>query len=67
MPVSKLKWVELDGKYKIQVPRDFTLGRVSKTITTVPAFYFNAAPPSNTSIQVFLLPYQEILQLDDTT
>jgi hypothetical protein len=64
---SGLKWVELDGKFKIQVPDDFTPGRVSKTITSTPAYYFNARPPRNTSIQVLLLPYQQISQLDDAT
>jgi hypothetical protein len=53
----KLKWVELDGKYKIQVPADFTLGRIDPKITSVPAFYFNARPPDHTSIQVEVLPY----------
>src|ERR1700733_865683 len=36
----KLKWVELDGKYKIQVPADFTLGRIDPKITSVPALLF---------------------------
>jgi len=65
--VSKRKWVELEGRYKIQVPDDFAPVRVSKTITSIPAFYFNARPPRNTSVQVLLLPYQEISQLDDAT
>ena len=53
----KLKWVELDSKYKIQVPADFTLGRIDPKITSAPAFYFNANPPDHTSIQVGVLPY----------
>src|ERR1700722_8225363 len=63
----KLKWVELDDKYKIQVPDDFTLGRIDPTIASVPAFYFNASPPDQTSVQVFLLPKAGIYQTDPNT
>jgi hypothetical protein len=63
----KLKWVELDGKYKVQVPDDFTLGRIDPTIASVPAFYFNASPPDQTSVQVFLLPKAGIYQTDPNT
>lgn len=53
---TRLKWVELDGRYKIRVPEGFTLGRVSDKISSVPAFYFNANPPDHTSVQVLLFP-----------
>jgi len=66
-PTPKLKWVELDGRYKIQVPDDFTLGRIDPKIAAVPAFYFNANPPENTSIQVFLLPKVGLYQTDPKT
>jgi hypothetical protein len=66
-PKSRLNWVELDGKYKIQVPEDFTLGRISDKMTAVPAFYFNAKPPDHTSIQVFLLPMTGVYQTDPKT
>lgn len=63
----KLKWVELDGKYKIQVPADFTLGRIDPKITSVPAFYFNASPPDHTSIQVAVLPYSGEIPMNKVT
>ena len=63
----KLKWVELDGKYKIQVPADFTLGRIDPKITSVPAFYFNASPPDHTSIQVGVLPYAGEIPINKDT
>lgn len=66
-PKSKLKWVELDGKYKVQVPDNFTLGRVSDKISSVPAFYFNARPPDHTPIQVSLLPKVGTYQTDPET
>lgn len=55
-PRAGLKWIKLDTRYKIQVPDNFTLGKISDKISPVPAFYFNARPPDHTSIQVFLLP-----------
>jgi hypothetical protein len=63
----ELKWVELDGKYKIQVPADFTLGRIDPKITSVPAFYFNASPPDHTSIQVAVLPYAGEIPMNKVT
>jgi hypothetical protein len=63
----KLKWVELDGKYKIQVPADFTLGRIDPKITSVPAYYFNASPPIHTSIRVEVLPYAGEIPVDKET
>src|SRR5258706_16475504 len=63
----KLKWVELDGKYKIQVPADFALGRIDPKITSVPAFYFNASPPDYTSIQVAVLPYAGEIPINKDT
>lgn len=63
----KLKWVELDGKYKIQVPADFTLGRIDPKITSVPDFYFNASPPEHTSIQVVVLPYSGEIPMNKVT
>jgi hypothetical protein len=63
-PTPKVKWVELDGRYKIQVPDYFTLQRIDPKIAAVPAFYFNANPPESTSIQVFLLPEVGMYQTD---
>jgi len=63
----QLKWVELDGKYKIQVPADFTLGRIDPKITSVPAFYFNASPTGPTSIQVEVLPYAGEIPINKVT
>jgi hypothetical protein len=63
----KLKWVELDGKYKIQVPADFALGRIDPKITSVPIFHFNASPPDYTSIQVEVLPYTGEIPLNKDT
>jgi hypothetical protein len=64
---SKLKWVELDSKYKIQVPDDFTLGRMSDQISSFPDYYFNATPPNYTSVQIFLLPKFGKYQIDPKT
>jgi hypothetical protein len=64
---SKLKVVELDGKHRIEVPDDFTMGRVSEKIASVPVYYFNATPPDYTSIQIFLLPNAGTYQTDPKT
>jgi hypothetical protein len=63
----KLKWVELDGKFKIQVPAEFTLGRIDPKITSAPTYYFNASPPDHTSVQVDLLPYAGEIPLNKVT
>lgn len=52
----KLKWVELDGRYRVQVPEDFTLVRISSKISSLPDFHFNATPPDNTQVEIILMP-----------
>jgi hypothetical protein len=63
----KLKSVELDNKYTIQVPEYFTMHRISKSITRVPAYYFQAARPHFTTIHVELLPYDFVVSADAIT
>jgi hypothetical protein len=54
---SRVKPVELAGKYKIQIPECFTMGRVANGIAAVPIYFFNEPPPDSTTIQVEVLPY----------
>src|SRR5258708_2302390 len=54
---SKLKSVELDGKYSIQVPDGFTLRRVSETVSSVPRYFFDAEPAQSTFITIIVMPF----------
>jgi hypothetical protein len=54
---SKLKSVELDGKYSIQVPDGFTLRRVSETVSSVPRYFFDAEPAQSTFITIVVTPF----------
>jgi hypothetical protein len=54
---SKLKSVELDGKYSIQIPDGFTLRRVSEKVSSVPRYFFDAEPAQSTSIEIILMPF----------
>ena len=53
----KLKSVELDNKYTIQVPDYFTVHQISDRIAAAPTYSFSAAQPHYTTIQVFVLPF----------
>jgi hypothetical protein len=59
--------VELDGKYTIQVPGYFTLGRVDGAATAVPMYFFNAPNLHYTTIQVLVLPRDGIIPIDKST
>jgi hypothetical protein len=63
----KLKSVELDGKYTIQVPNYFTVGRVDRAATAVPMYFFDAPKPHYTTIQVSVLPRAGIIAIDKKT
>jgi hypothetical protein len=54
---SKLKSVELDGKYSIQVPDGFTLRRVSETVSSVPRYFFDAEPAQSTFITILVMSF----------
>jgi len=54
---SKLKSVELDGKYSIQVPDGFMLRRVSETVSSVPRYFFDAEPAQSTFITILVMPF----------
>jgi hypothetical protein len=54
---SKLKSVELDRKYSIQVPDGFTLRRVSETVSSVPSYFFDAEPAQSTLITIHVMPF----------
>lgn len=62
-----LKWVELDGRYRVQVPEDFTLVRISSRISSLPNFHFNATPPDNTHVQIILMPMPRTYPTDPET
>ncbi len=64
---AKLKSVELEGKYTIQVPNYFTLKRMDRPATAVPMYFFNAPKPHYTTIQVFVLPRVGIIPIDKET
>jgi len=63
----KLKSVELDGKYTIQLPNYFTVGRVDTTATAVPMYSFDARKPHYTTIRVSVLPRAGIIPIDKKT
>jgi hypothetical protein len=63
----KLKSVELDGKYTIQVPNYFTVGRVDAAATAVPMYSFDAPKPHYTTIRVSVLPRAGIIPIDKKT
>ena len=54
---TKLKGVELDGKYSIHVPAYLSANRLSDKVAAVPFYAFEAQPPHSTTIQVEILPY----------
>lgn len=62
----KLKSVELDRKYTIEVPDGFAVRRISERVTSVPMYVLNG-PPSHDTIQVFVLPYFSVIPLDERT
>jgi hypothetical protein len=64
-PVANLKTVELADKYEIQVPDYLTARRISDHVVSVPAYVFNAAPPRQSTIQVFVKPYVEVRRSSD--
>ena len=64
---SRLKPVELAGKYKIQIPDCFTMGRVANEIAAVPIYFINALPPDSTTIQVEVLPYAGEIPINKDT
>jgi hypothetical protein len=66
-PGYKLKSVELDGKYTIQVPSYFTMGQVDRAATAVPMYFFNAPKPHYTTIQVLVLPRVGVIPIDKAT
>jgi hypothetical protein len=63
----KLKSVELDGKYTVQVPSYFVMGQVDRAATAVPMYFFNAPKPHYTTIQVLVLPRGGIIPIDKAT
>ncbi len=63
----KLKPVELEGKYTIQVPDYFALKRVDGAATAVPMYSFYAPTPHHTTIQVSVLPRAGIIPIDKKT
>jgi hypothetical protein len=63
----KLKAVDLDGKYTIQVPSYFTLGRVGAAATAVPMYFFKAPIAQHTTIQVSVMPLGGIIPIDKNT
>jgi hypothetical protein len=65
-PELKLKSVELDQKYTIEVPDGFKVRRISERGTSVPVYVFDG-PPSHGTIQVFVLPYFFVIPLDEKT
>jgi hypothetical protein len=62
--VSKLKPMELDAKYTIQIPDYFMVGRISGQIAAVPIYFFNAPPPHYTRIQASISPYAGVISID---
>jgi hypothetical protein len=62
----KLKSVELDQKYTIEVPVAFTVRRISERVSSVPMYVFDG-PPSHDTIQVCVLPYFFVIPLDEKT
>jgi hypothetical protein len=65
-PELKLKAIELDQKYTIEVPDDFTVRRISERGTSVPMYVFDGAE-SHYTIQAFVLPYFFVIPLDEKT
>jgi len=63
---SRLKPVELAGKYKVQIPDCFTMGRVAN-FAAVSIYFFNAPPPDSTTIQVEVLPYAGEININKDT
>jgi len=64
---DKLKQVELDGKYTIQVPNYFSAGRVDDKIAAVPIYVFNAEQPHYTTIHVSVSPYSGEIPINPQT
>src|ERR1700686_1868115 len=66
-PTLKLKSVELDQKYTIKIPDDFTVHRVSDRVSSIPMYVFDAPQSHYTAIQVFVLPYAFVIAVDENT
>ena len=64
---SRLKPVELAGKYKIQLPDCFTMGRAANEVAAVPIYSFNAPPRYSTTIHVEVLPYAGEIPINKDT
>jgi len=64
-PSAKFKSVELEGKYTIQVPDDFTVKRIA--VSAAAAYAFVAPSPQYTTIQVVVLPRVGITVTDEKT
>ena len=63
----KLKSVELDNKFTIQVPDYFTVHQISDRIAAAPTYSFSAAEPHYTTIQVSVLPYSSVIPINEKT
>jgi hypothetical protein len=55
-----LKSIELADTYKIQVPSDLEVNKVSDKVTSVPAYNFRRYHPTYTTIEVMVLPYSSV-------
>lgn len=64
---ARLKSVELEGKYIIQVPDYFILRRMDGAATAVPMYSFDAPKPHYTTIRVSVLPRAGIIPIDQKT
>ena len=62
---SKLKSVELDGKYSIDVPAYLSANRLSDKVAAVPFYAFESQPPHSTTIRV--LPYAGEIPINKDT
>ena len=51
---SKLKSVEHDGKYSIQILDELALRRVSEAVSSVPRYFFDAEPAQSTFIEIIV-------------
>lgn len=63
----KLKSVELDNKYTIEVPDYFTMHQVSDRVAATPMFFFDAPQSHYAAIQVFVLPYSFVVPINEKT
>jgi hypothetical protein len=62
-PTLKLKSVELDNKYTIQVPESFAPRELNGRGIRGSVFVFG----TNTTIQVVVLPYSYVIPIDEKT